>query len=182
MKKIVLTAIIAVASFGFYAQENASFDKYEDNNDVTTVVVTKQAFLLLKKVTAETKEAQEYKRLVSGLNELKVFTTENSKVGLEMKNTFDTYVKNKKLVELMRVKDKEANVKIYIKQGKDENYVNEFLMLVDGLNLSADKFNGKMKPELVVVTLTGEINLNDIAKITSEMNIPGSEHVKDVKK
>jgi hypothetical protein len=176
-KSIILSLFMAFMSVYTFAQDNSAFDKYEENDEVTTVVVTKQAFLMLKKVTSESKEAQEYKRLVSGLNELKVFTTENAKVASDMRATFDAYIKSKKMIELMRVKDKEANVKIYVRQGKSEDYVTEFLMLVDEMNVSMDQ----SKPELVIVTLTGDINLNDIAKITAEMNIPGSEHVKDAK-
>lgn len=176
-KSIILSLLMAFMSVYTFAQDNSAFDKYEENDEVTTVVVTKQAFLMLKKVTSESKEAQEYKRLVSGLNELKVFTTENTKVASEMRATFDAYIKSKKMIELMRVKDKEANVKIFVRQGKSEDYVTEFLMLVDEMNVSMDQ----SKPELVIVTLTGDINLNDIAKITAEMNIPGSEHVKDAK-
>lgn len=176
-KSIILSLLMAFMSVYTFAQDNSAFDKYEENDEVTTVVVTKQAFLMLKKVTSESKEAQEYKRLVSGLNELKVFTTENAKVASDMRATFDAYIKSKKMIELMRVKDKEANVKIYVRQGKSEDYVTEFLMLVDEMNVSMDQ----SKPELVIVTLTGDINLNDIAKITAEMNIPGSEHVKDAK-
>lgn len=171
MKKLTLIiALIFVTST--FAQ--SVFDKFEDNNEVTTVVVTKQAFLMLKKVSAESKEAQEYKNLVNGLDELKVFTTENSKTAAEMRTTFEQHINGKKLTELIRVKDKEANVKIYTRAGKNEDFVSEFVMLVDQMSVNA----GNRKPELVIVTLTGNINLNDIAKITSEMNIPGNQHVK----
>lgn len=39
--------------------------------------------------------------------------------------------------ELMRVKDKDANVKFYIRQGKDADHVKELLMFVDGINGTA---------------------------------------------
>jgi uncharacterized membrane-anchored protein YitT (DUF2179 family) len=182
MKKLTLIIALFLISLNAFSQDLSIFDKYEDNNEVTTVVVTKQAFLLLQKVSGESKEAQEYKKLVNGLNELKVFTTENSKISQEMIATFDSYIKSKKMVELMRVKDKEAHVKIYTRQGKDADHISEFIMLVDEMNVTINRGTGSEKPELVIVSLTGDINLNDIAKITSEMNIPGNEHVKDAKK
>jgi len=178
MKKIIFSIVILFITINSKGQDNSAFDKYEDNNEVTSVLVTKQAFLMLKKVTSESKEAQEYKRLVSGLNELKVFTTENKNVATDMKLTFNNYVKSKKLVELMRVNDRDANVKIFVRQGKDEDHVLEFIMLVDEMNIALNKTVVKSKPELVIVSLTGDINLNDIAKITAEMNIPGSEEVR----
>lgn len=178
MKKLIFSIAILLITLSSKGQDNSAFDKYEDNNEVTSVLVTKQAFLMLKKVTSESKEAQEYKRLVSGLNELKVFTTENKNVATDMKFTFNNYVKSKKLVELMRVNDRDANVKIFVRQGKDEDHVLEFIMLVDEMNITLNKTMGNSKPELVIVSLTGDINLNDIAKITAEMNIPGSEEVR----
>lgn len=182
MKKLFYSILILLASANIYAQDTSAFDKYENNDEVTTVVVTKQAFMMLKKVSAESKEAADYKRLVDGLNELKVFTTENKSVANDMSATFDNYVKTKKLIELMRVKDKEANVKIYVRQGKTEDIISEFIMLVDEMNVTIEKGTSQSKPELVIVSLTGNINLNDISKITSDMNIPGSEHVKESKK
>lgn len=171
MKKLFLILISA-----FFIQTNAQsvFDKFEDNNEVTTVVVTKQAFLMLKKVAADSKEAQQYKDLVNGLDELKVFTTENTKTAGDMRSTFEQYIGSKKLTELIRVKDKDANVKIFTRPGKNDDFVSEFIMLVDQMNINV---NNK-KPELVIVSLTGNINLNDIAKITSDMNIPGNQHIK----
>jgi len=66
----------------------------------------------------------------------------------------------------MRVKDKDANVKIYIKQGKDENHVSELLMFVSDMQ-------NKGNQEAVILSLTGEIDLNKISKIT-EGYIPNS--------
>jgi len=175
MKKLIFSIAILLITLHTKGQENSAFDKFEDNNEVTSVLVTKQAFLMLKKVTSESKEAQEYKRLVSGLNELKVFTTENKNVAADMTLTFNNYVKSKKLVELMKFKDKDANVKIFVHQGKVEDHVLEFIMLVDEMNITINKSS---KQELVIVSLTGDINLNDIAKITAEMNIPGNEEVR----
>jgi len=175
MKKLIFSIAILLITLHTKGQENSAFDKFEDNNEVTSVLVTKQAFLMLKKVTLESKEAQEYKRLVSGLNELKVFTTENKNVAADMTLTFNNYVKSKKLVELMKFKDKDANVKIFVHQGKVEDHVLEFIMLVDEMNITINKSS---KQELVIVSLTGDINLNDIAKITAEMNIPGNEEVR----
>lgn len=174
MKKLTVWVALFLTTTTF---AQSVFDKFEDNNEVTTVVVTKQAFLMLKKVTAESKEAQEYKNLVNGLDELKVFTTENIKTAGEMRSTFEQHISSKKLTELIRVKDKEAHVKIYTRPGKTDDFVSEFVMLVDQIGVSA----ATKKPELVIVTLTGNINLNDIAKITSEMNIPGNQHVKTKK-
>ena len=45
------------------------------------------------------------------------------------------------------------------------------------------EINGKeRKIETVVVSMTGDIDLNEISKLTSKMNIPGGEHLDKKKK
>ena len=119
MRKLILSILIIAFGFISYAQNNSIFDKFEDYDDVTTVVVTKKAFQMLKKISNDSKEGREFNALVSGLKDLKVFTTDNAKIAKEMQATFTKHIKNAKLSELMRVKDKDANVKIYIREGKD---------------------------------------------------------------
>ena len=111
-------------------------------------------------------EAKEYVDMVKDLNNLKVFTTESSTIAKQMNDVVAGYLKSSKLTQLMRVKDKDANVKIYIKQGKDENHVSELLMFVSDMQ-------NKGNQEAVILSLTGEIDLNKISKIT-EGYIPNS--------
>ena len=71
----------------------------------------------------------------------------------------------------MRVKDKDANVKFYIKSGRDEDHVSELLMFVTGMkNIDVD-VNGR-KIETVLLSLTGDIDLNKIGSLTKKMNLP----------
>ena len=138
MKKIILLIAIAIIPFTNYAQSSA-FDKFEDMDDVTTVIVTKEAFKMLAKFRSGGEEGAEYFDMVKGLNSFRVFTTENSDIAAQMSSVVSKYLKSSKLIELMRVKDKEANVKIYIRQGKDEDHVSELLMFVSDLKNKANQ-------------------------------------------
>jgi len=104
--------------------------------------------------------------MVKKLKSLKVYTTENTEIAKQMTNVVTKYLKSSKLVELMRVKDKDANVKIYIRQGKDEDHVSELLMFVSDLKNKANQ-------EAVIISLTGDIDLNKISKLT-EAHIPNT--------
>lgn len=105
------------------------------------------------------------------LHNLRVFVTENKSVAADMKSTVDKYLKSSAMEELMRVKDKDANVKFYIRQGKDADHVKELLMFVDGINGTA-KMPGDRKVETVLLSLTGDIDLNKISTLTKKMNLP----------
>jgi hypothetical protein len=181
MKKIFLLLVSIAFGLNGYAQDSSIFDKFEDYDEVTTIVVTQQAFKMLQKVSSDSEEGVEFQKLISGLEDLKIFTTEDTKTADEMRATFDKYLKSKKLSELMRIKDKDANVRIYIREGKDEDHVSEFLMIVDEMNVKVNH-KGRGAQEVVIISLTGDIDLNNISKITTNMNIPAGEYLEKAEK
>lgn len=162
MKKLILLIAIVTVSFTNYAQTSV-FDKFEDMDDVSSVIVNKEAFKMLSKVNGAD---MEYLDLVQKLNSFKVFTTESAAIAKQMNDVVSSYLKSSKLIELMRVKDKDANVKIYIKKGKDDDHVSELLMFLSDMQNKANQ-------EAVVLSLTGDIDLNKISKLT-EKYIPNS--------
>ena len=177
MKKIILLIAIAIIPFTNYAQSSI-FDKFEDMDDVTTVVVTQEAFKMLAKFKSGGEEGEEYFDMVKGLNSFKVFTTENFDIAKQMSDVVSKYLNSTKLVELMRVKDKDANVKIYIRQGKDEDHVSELLMFVSGIGKYTNDSDSPVKAESIILSLTGDIDLKKISKLT-EAHIPDSgKHLK----
>ena len=169
MKKYIVITVMALLPLAGFSQ--SVFDKFEDLDDVTTVIVNKSMFNLLAKMDIETDdpEAREFISIVNSLKSLKVFTTENKKIGDDMKSSVDSYLSSSKMEELMRIKDKDANVKFYIKEGKDADHVSELLMFVTGMkNVEA---NGQ-RFETVILSLTGDIDLNNISSLTKKMNLP----------
>lgn len=173
----VFLLLLAFTLAPIMSNAQSIFEKYEDMNEVSTVVVTKKAFELLGRVSSDSPEVKEYKEMVSGLNNLTVYTTEDSKIAANMKLDVAKYLKKSKLAELMRVKDKDSNVKIYILEGKDKDHVKELFISVS--SLKKVKIDGET-PKIVILSLTGDIDLNNVSKIADKMNIPGGEQLKKV--
>jgi len=128
-------------------------------------------------------EAQGYVDMVKKITGFKVFSTGDEKVSANMIATVYKYLKSSDLEELMRIKDGNQTVKIYVKEGKDDNHVKELLMFVTGLKELTKgqdiSINGKERDiETVIVSIVGDIDLREISKITNKMNIPGGEHLK----
>lgn len=177
MKKIILAIVVVLLSISTYAQ-NSIFDKFEDMDGVTSVIVNKEAFKMLAKFKGGGEEGQEYLEMVQNLNSFKVFTTENPEIAAQMTEVMKKYLNTSKLTELMRVKDDDTNVKIYIRQGKDEDHVSELLMFVNGVGKYTKDSGSPIEAETVMLSLTGDIDLNKISKLT-ETHIPNSEkHLK----
>ncbi len=157
MKKvIILLAFIFVANTAF---SQSMFDKLEDLEDVSSVVVTKDAFELLKKFPDALDEDMEIFNTAKGLEELKVFSTENVSIAADMERMVNTAIKKSSLTQLMRVKDKGSRVKIYIKSTKNKDIVSEVLMYV--------KSSGE-EGSSTIISLIGEIDVNKLSKIAND--------------
>jgi ATP phosphoribosyltransferase len=175
MKKLAILMAILVAPMLMSAQN--VFDSFEDERDVSSVVVTKNMFKLLSKLDLESNdpEAKEYLELVNNLDNIKIYTTENEEVASRMDAAVATYLsKSSGLSELMRVKDDGKNIKFYSKEGKNENFVSELLMHLTG-NIEGDD-------RTIIMSITGNIDLKKISKLTSDLNMPGSEELKNIDK
>jgi hypothetical protein len=185
MKKLVVILAIALAPVVTFGQ--SVFDKFEDMDGVTSVIVNQKMFKMLMDLQIQTDdpEAQEMIDMVGKITGLKVLTTGDDKISAEMNSTFNSYLKSSNLQELMRIKDGDQTVKFYVKEGKDDNHVKELLMFVNGLKELTKgqdiNINGeKREIETVLLSLTGDIDLRQISKLTNKMNVPGGDQLKKV--
>ena len=170
INKIILVTVMVMS--GWIANAQSQFDKFEDIDGVTSVVVTQKAFSLMSKIGSESDE--EYMDLIKNIESLKVFATESAEVAMQMEKAATNYLKSANLEKLMTVKDDGSNVTIYVKEGKSEDFVKELFMFV--------KDSEKTSKESVIISLTGDIDLNQIAKLTDKMDLPGGEHLEKASK
>ena len=171
MKKYLAILVLLMTPIAGISQ--SIFDKYEDMDEVSSVIVNKNMFDLLIKmdVDVDDPEAREFMDIAQSLSGLKVFITEDKTISADMQSTVDKYLKSASLEELMRVKDKDANVKFYIRNGRDSDHVSELLMFVTGIK-DMDVEIDDRKIETVLLTLTGDIDLTKIGSLTKKMNLP----------
>ncbi|MFK7832501.1 MAG: DUF4252 domain-containing protein [Winogradskyella sp.] len=181
-KIITLVAIMLISVTGF---SQSVFDKFEDLDDVTSVILNQKMFKMLATmgVDMDDPEMKEYGKMANNITSFKVFTTGNAKISADMNATVVQYLKSADLEELMRIKDGDQTVKFYVKEGKDDNHVKELLMVISGLKEMTKgqniEVNGKKREfETIVMTLTGDIDLRQVSKITDQMDIPGGEQLK----
>ena len=168
INKLIIAVVLVIAPVFGFAQ--SQFDKFEDIEGVTSVIVSQKAFSLMSTIGAESDD--EYINLIKNINSLRVFATESSAVAAQMKAEAEKYLDKANLEELMRINDEGSNVKIYIKEGSSEDYVKELFMFVSETNM-----NKNDAAETVIISLLGNIDLKQIAKLTEKMNLPGGEHL-----
>ena len=182
MKKNVILVLMALLMMPLTSMAQDIFAKYSDNADVTYVNIKPKMFQMLAKMDIDTDdpETKEYMEMVNSISSLKTIITEKGNISTDIAAWVNS--KSRGLEELMEVKDEGTVIKFFIKEGKDEDHVEELLIFVNGLSNQMEgsdiNINGKeRKFETIVVSLTGDIDLNQISKLTKQMNIPGGEHL-----
>ena len=161
MKKIILLIALVVAPIVTNAQ--SFFDTLEDMDGVDVVVVTKDAFELISKfknINIDDNEGMKVFQMIQDLKEFKMFSTDNIAVANKMGTMVNTAIKKQKLTELMRIKENESRVKIYVKASKNKDYVSEVLMFVKGISKKTDKMS-----EAMIISLTGNIDINQMSEL-----------------
>ncbi|MDX1270990.1 DUF4252 domain-containing protein [Bizionia paragorgiae] len=187
MKKSIVLFALAVILMPLtgWAQSDI-FSKYSDNSSVTYVSIKPKMFQMLAKmdINPEDAEAKEFMQMVNSITSFKTLATDDKTIAADVSK----WVKSRSnaLEELMEVKDNGVVVKFYVKQGKDEDHVAELLMFVNGLEAvmkdSDININGQKRSlETVIVSFTGDINLNHISKLTKKFDLPGSDELEKKK-
>ncbi|MCD8453890.1 DUF4252 domain-containing protein [Tenacibaculum finnmarkense genomovar ulcerans] len=159
----IITIIIGLIFTVNLSFGQSIFDKLEDMDDVSSVIVNKDAFEMLSKfdVNSQDNEAIEVFNMVKNLDELKVFSTKKPSVVVQMEQLLKSAVSKNNLVALMRIKDENSRVKIYVKSTKNKNFVSEVLMFIK------DKKGENGKAESIIVFLTGTIDINKMSKLAA---------------
>ena len=180
------TSILLITTFvtSFWVSGQSIFEQYADNDEVTLVSINPKMFKMLGQMSLslDDPEAQEYLEMVTSINNFKVLVSSNQQISGDMLKWVNQQVLKQDLDELMSVKDKEADVTFYVKEGKKEDYVEQLLMYVnERVNSSSDTSNFNINGRqinAVLMLLEGNIDLNKISKLTDQMDLPGGNQLR----
>lgn len=167
MKKIIVLIAFVVAPM--FSSAQSIFDSLEDMDGVDMVVVTKDAFELLNKfkpkdAKVSDNEVMQAFEMINELNEFKMFSTDNLTIAAKMESMVNSAIKKSNLTQLMRIKEDDSRIKIYVKATKNKDYVSEVLMFVKGIDKKT-----KGMSEAMVMSLTGNIDINKMSDFTDKI-------------
>ena len=161
MKKIMVLIAFIIAPMVTSAQ--SLFDTLEDLEGVDMVVISKDAFELLSKFSPEKfKDSEEMKvfEMINDLKEFKMFSTQDKGIANKMETLVSSSINKQKLTQLMRIKEENTQIKIYVKSTKNKDFVSEVLMFIKGID---KKTNGMS--EAMLISLTGNIDINKMSDL-----------------
>ena len=172
MKKLMMGVVMLVLSVAAQAQGDAIskfFSKYQNDESFTQVTVSSKMFSLFTNMDVKDAEDQEVLDAISKLKGLRVLAKHEARNSRELYKEALSLVPMKEYEELMSVRDKDKDMKFFIKEGKP-GIINELVMVAGG------------NEEFMMLSLFGEIDLKQISKIGSKMNIDGLQHLNKMDK
>lgn len=166
MKKLTAVAIVMIWSLSTMAQDNAIskyFSKYMADTAFTKVTVTSKMFSLFTEIEGEDEAEKEVLEALSKLKGIKALINEDPK---DSKALYLNAIKSvdKSYEVLMSVEGNDENIKFMIRD--EGSIINELLMIVSG------------DDEFLIMSLFGEIDLKQIAKLSRIMKMKGMDHLK----
>jgi hypothetical protein len=161
MKTIKAFLIMMIVSAGAFAQSESIakfFNKYATDESFTTATISSKMFSLITNMDAQTAEDKEIVNAISKLKGLKVLGKENTSDARALyKEAFGLVGKDYE--ELMSVRDKDKDMKFYIRESNGK--ISELLMLMGGTD------------DFMLLSLYGEIDLKSISRIGRKMDVDG---------
>jgi len=161
MKKIILLIALTITSMVTSAQ--SFFDALEDMDGVDMVVVNKDMFELLSKFNPDKmkdNEAMQIFAMINDLKSFKMFSTDDSFIADKMEVMTNAAIKKNNLTELMRIKEDDSRIKIYVKSTKNKEYVSEVLMFIKGIDKQTKGISKSM-----IISLTGSIDITKMSDL-----------------
>lgn len=166
MKKVFAVIALMMAASGAFAQDAITkfFTKYQNDESFSQVTVSSKMFNLFTQMDAENAEDKEVLEAISKLKGLKILAKQDARNARELYKEAFSLIPIKDYEELMSVRDKDKDMKFFIKEGKG-GIISELLMVVGG------------NTEFMVLSLFGEIDLKQVSRIGKKMDVKGLENL-----
>ena len=145
------------------------FAKYQDDETFTQLTVSSKMFSMFTNMEVKDKNDQDVLTAISKLKGLRVLAKEGARNSRELYKEALSLIPTKDYEELMSVRDKDKDMKFFIRESKP-GVISELVMVSGG------------NEDFMVLTLFGEIDLKEISRIGSKMDIDGLQHLKKMDK
>jgi hypothetical protein len=175
MKHVAILLVMILAPLFAGAQSgpvDKLFDKYAGKDGYTTVYITKYMFSMFKN-KENTGEPDELNEVLGKLSSIKILAVDDPSFISAGTNFYDEIMKElprEKYNELMVVKDKDSDVVFLAREEK--GVIVELLLIAGGSSVSDN----------VLISIQGEIDLENISKLSKGLNIDGMESLEKMDK
>lgn len=164
----MLVALVAITTSAF---SQTAIDKYfsylDKDTAVTKVTINSKMFELFTYMDVESEEEEEFKEAISNIDGMKLIVKEDAKNAEAMFK--EAIQKPGKEFELLMEVDQESE-HFYFLINEKNGVIAELLMI------------GSSDEEFMIMSLTGEIDLAQISRLSRQMNIDQMNHLQKIDK
>lgn len=168
MKNILVILMLVSTTITAIAQ---NFDEVGNLSHVSETRVTGAMFKMISGIDTDDPDFTDLMKTVDNLTDLRVYATDDKASAAKMKTFATGFITKNKMDLLMSVKEDGQKFTFHVRKGSTDTKIRELVMFIDG---SEDK-----ESSAVFLVITGDLDLNQIAKITQQMNIPGQKQIKE---
>jgi len=172
MKRLIIIIIGVLLYTSGFSQEDVItkyFSEYERRDDFTTIIITSKMFQLIAQVP-ESEDEEDVMNVIRKLNGLKILTSSEYPQRADLSREAVKIITDKGFEELMIIKEGEEEIKFMIHE--DDGHISEFVMLI------AEDEDG----DFFLMTMTGNLQLEDISRLSKTLDIDGFEHLEKIDK
>lgn len=145
------------------------FDKYAGKEGFTVVYISEYMLSLFSQIEENNHEAQEMKEVTGKLTGIKILASESNNPSLNfIKEVKKIVTSNDDYKELMIIKEGEQDVQFLLREKGEK--ITELLLIVSGGG------------ENVLISIQGDIDLNNISKLSNAMGIEEMEKLENIEK
>ena len=168
MKKILAIAFTLMTLTAAQAQDAISkfFSKYQTDESFTQVNISSKMFSLFTNMEADSPEDKEVLEAISKLKGLRILRKENTSDARNLYKEAFGLIPMKEFEELMSVRDKDQDMKFYIKESGGK--ISELVMIMGGID------------DFMVMSIFGEIDLKQVARIGKKMDVDGLDKLQKI--
>jgi hypothetical protein len=169
MKHVIASLLLLIVISSANAQDAISkfFSKYQTDESFSQVTVSSKMFSLFTEMEGETPEDKEVLEAISKLKGLRILAKEDARNARDLYKEAFTLIPIKEYEELMSVRDKDKDMKFFIKESS-KGIITELLMVMGG------------NTDFMVLSLFGEIDLKQVSRIGKKMDVKGLENLEKV--
>jgi hypothetical protein len=120
-------------------------------------------FSMFTSMEADTPEDKEVLEAISKLKGLRILRKEDERNARSLYKEAFSLIPTKEYEELMSVRDKDKDIKFLIKESSGK--ISELLMIMGG------------STEFMIISLFGEIDLKQVSRMGTKMNVSGLENL-----
>jgi hypothetical protein len=169
MKRISIIVAMLVLCGGIFGQSPVDkvFDKYAGQEGYTTVVINSFMFKFLASIESDDPEYESFKNATQGIESIRILTQDGAGSVPFAKEILDK-LPRQEYEEMMVVKEVDEEIVFLVKEVDGE--ITEFLLIVSSEKGGDD----------VLISITGLIDMESIASITSGLDLPAMENLEEL--